>query len=195
MKLRSDIGVPTLLTLTRLVFSSAAFPFLLVYFLPYNSFIANSLMAAIFLLLGLTDFFDGYLARRLQQETVLGRLLDPIADKFLLYATLIALLTVGKIYFFWVIIFIGREFFIMGLRLAGWEYNIHVRVSWWGKVKTCMQMAYLFCAILNPYHGLSLDQALLWNGVEYIFLSSALLLTVLSAMQYYHYFVVQLRRL
>ena len=189
MDMQFRIGLPTLLTLTRLIVSPILLPFLLVYCLPCNLLYINALLALFFLLLGLTDFFDGYLARRLRQETIMGRLLDPIADKFLLYTTLIALLVVQKIYFFWVIIFIGREFFIMGLRLIGLEYNLHIHVSMFGKFKTCMQMVYLVCAILNPYHELDVYGAPWWNGVESCLLALALLITCASAVDYYQAFV------
>ena len=183
------IGLPTLLTLIRLLASLILLPFLLVYCLPYNFVYINALLALLFLLLGLTDFFDGYLARRLRQETIIGRLLDPIADKFLLYTTLIALLVVQKIYFFWVIIFIGREFFIMSLRLIGLEYNVRVHVSMFGKFKTCMQMFYLWYVIFNPYHTLGWSGAPWWNGIESLLLALALLITCASAVDYYQSFV------
>lgn len=189
MDMQFRIGLPTSLTLVRLIVSPVLLPFLLVYCLPCNLLYMNALLALFFLFLGLTDFFDGYLARRLRQETIMGRLLDPIADKFLLYTTLIALLVVQKIYFFWVIIFIGREFFIMGLRLIGLEYNLRIHVSIFGKIKTCMQMLYLMYAILNPYHALGLYGAPWWNGIELLLLALALIITCASAVDYYHSFV------
>src|SRR5579871_3122872 len=136
-------NIPTILTLTRLILAPLLVPLLLVYLLPYNYFWLNSVLAILFIFFGLTDFFDGYLARKLHQETPLGRVLDPIADKFLVYSTLVALLAVGKIYFYWVIIFIGREFFLMGLRHIALENNVVVHVSSWGKLKTFAQMAVL----------------------------------------------------
>src|SRR5947199_10698456 len=98
--------IPNKLTLIRLIGSPLLLPVLLVYFLPFNNFLINTLLAFIFLLFGATDFFDGYLARKYRLESTIGKVLDPIADKFLIYCTLIGLLAAGKIGFYWVIILI-----------------------------------------------------------------------------------------
>jgi CDP-diacylglycerol--glycerol-3-phosphate 3-phosphatidyltransferase len=110
------LNLPILLTLSRLILSPLLLPVLLVYLLPFNNIFINSFLGFLFFLFSITDFFDGYFARRYKQETQVGKLLDPIADKFLLYSTLIGLLAADKIFFYWVIIIIGREFFVMGLR-------------------------------------------------------------------------------
>ncbi|MDP3889126.1 MAG: CDP-alcohol phosphatidyltransferase family protein, partial [bacterium] len=115
------INIPIILTLIRLIFSPFLLPLLLVHFLPFNIFWINAILALFFVMVCLTDFFDGYLARKYKQETVLGKLLDPIADKFLLYSTLIVLLSVHKIFFYWPSILIGREFLVMGIRLIAME--------------------------------------------------------------------------
>jgi cardiolipin synthase len=187
------IGLPTVLTLVRLIVSPLVLPVLLVYLLPLNSFIINSVLAGLFVIFALTDFFDGYLARRMQQETMLGRVLDPMADKFLIYATLIALLATDKIYFYWVIIFIGREFFIMGLRHIALERSFSVHVSFWGKLKTIAQCIYLAFLILNPYQILGLKGAPYWYVTELVMLGIALWLTIFSAWRYYGDFSGQLR--
>lgn len=185
MKNILNIGLPTILTLVRLVVSPLALPFLLVYLLPLHSLYLNSFLAGLFLAFGLTDFFDGYLARRFNQVTRIGRILDPIADKFLLYTVLIALLTAHKIYFFWVVIFIGREFFVMGLRLVALEHGFSIPVSRLAKLKTVAQMGCLFFIILNPYQQLGFSDALAWNSIEFALLVLALALTCCSAYTYY----------
>ncbi len=182
-------NIPTILTLMRLVLSPLVLPLLFVYLLPYNYFWLNSALAVLFIFFGLTDFFDGYLARKLHQETPLGRVLDPIADKFLVYSTLVALLAVHKIYFYWVIIFIGREFFLMGLRHIALENNITVHVSSWGKLKTFAQMAVLTVMIANPYQALGVFGAPGWNITELLLLLLALVLSVWSAWRYYVVFM------
>src|SRR6266404_4937914 len=109
----SHISFPMLLTYIRLIGSPIILPFFLVYLLPLNIFWINCSLAVLFFLFGLTDFFDGYFARKYQQVTTTGAMLDHIADKFLVYSTLIALIAAQKLYFFWAIIWIGREFFIL----------------------------------------------------------------------------------
>ena len=124
-----DINLPTILTLIRLILSPLVLPVILVYLLPLNIFWVNGVLAVIFMLLSITDFFDGYLARKYNQETVLGKVLDPLADKFLTYSALIGLLAAHKIYFYWVVILIGRELFILGLRHVALEHRLEVSVS------------------------------------------------------------------
>ncbi len=187
------INLPIQLTLIRLIFSPLILPLLLVYSLPYHLIWINGMLGALFALLGLTDFFDGYLARKYNQETVLGRVLDPLADKFLTYSALIALLAAGKIYFYWVIILIGRELFIMGLRHVALEYQFRVPVSKLGKLKTAVQMLCITVIIVNPYQALGVH-ALYWNGTEMGLLLVTIVLSLISAEQYCDDFMKQFSR-
>lgn len=189
MQTLKNVNLPNWLTIIRLVVSPLTLPLLLVYFLPHNNVWLNSGLAFLFVLFGLTDFFDGYLARRLDQETSLGKMLDPIADKFLVYSTLVALLAAGKIFFYWVIIFIGREFFVMGLRAIALEHNLSVPVSLLGKIKTFFQMILLTWIIVNPYQKLGLHSHPIWNGGELFLLIMTLALSVISAKHYYTAFI------
>lgn len=179
------VNVPNVLTIARLIFSPLFLPFLIVYLLPFNIFWINCFIAIIFGFLGLTDFFDGYIARRFKQETQLGQILDPIADKFLLYSTLVTLLAAGKIYFYWVILLIGREIFMMGLRNVALEHNFSVKVSILGKIKTTLQMLFILVVILNPVQHLGMRGAPHWNGTEAVLLFITLAVSLLSAYKYY----------
>jgi CDP-diacylglycerol--glycerol-3-phosphate 3-phosphatidyltransferase len=176
-------------------------PVLLVYLLPLNISYLNYLLAGLFALFSITDFFDGYLARRYEQVSTFGRFLDPIADKFLVFSTLVALLAINKIFFVWVLVLIGREFFVLGLRQMALEHNLFIHVSWLGKIKTFFQDMYLVVLIANPFHTLSrsgisrfvsdLYQAPNWTLIETILMVCALGLAVISAVQYYNAFLVQ----
>lgn len=181
-------NIPTLLTLTRLIVSPLILPILFVYLLPFNNFLINSLLAGLFALLSLTDFFDGYLARKFQQETKVGRVLDPLADKFLTSSALIALLGAGKIYFYWVVLLIGRELFVMGLRHVALEHNFSVRVSTFGKIKTAVQMITILFIILNPYQSLGLH-AWRWNLSELALILITLWMSLYSAKLYFNEFM------
>jgi CDP-diacylglycerol--glycerol-3-phosphate 3-phosphatidyltransferase len=183
-----SINLPTLLTLIRLIVSPLVLPLLLVYLLPLNFTWLNALLALLFLGMSITDFFDGYLARRYQQETRLGKLLDPLADKFLTYSALIALLAVGKIYFYWVILLIGREFFVMGLRNVALEYNFSIQVSDFAKLKTALLMFCIAFIIFNPYQDLSFKEWR-WNGAEVLLLAITILFSLSSAQRYYTEFL------
>jgi CDP-diacylglycerol--glycerol-3-phosphate 3-phosphatidyltransferase len=183
-------NVPTTLTLIRLIGSPLILPIALVYFLPTNNFTINILLAILFVFFGLTDFFDGYLARRFKQETPMGSILDPIADKFLVYSVLIALLRVSKINFFVVVVLIGREFFMMGLRQVALEYHMSVPVVLWGKLKTFAQICFLTVIIANPYQELGVFSGR-FNQLEFFLLIITLLLSVGSAMRYYSEFITE----
>lgn len=182
-----------LLTYIRLIGSPVILPFFLVYLLPYNIFWINCSLAALFFLFGLTDFFDGYLARKYNQVTSTGALLDHVADKFLLYSTLIGLVAAHNIHFIWAIIWIGREFFIMTLRQIALEHNFSITVSSYGKLKTISQIACLTFVILNPHHAHYLS-ALQWNGLELLLLLISTALSVGSAYNYYASFIKQYNR-
>ncbi len=186
------LNIPIYLTLIRLCGSPIILPLLLVYLLPFNVLWINSCLVILFVLFGLTDFFDGYLARKLGQVTPIGALLDPVADKFLLYSTLIALLAAGKIYFYWVVLLIGREFFMMGLRQLALEHHFSVPVAYLGKVKTMIQMVCLGFIMMNPYQSDGLYNAPGWNGTELGLLLLASGFSLWSAKKYCDLFVRQL---
>ena len=184
----SQLSLPMLLTYIRLIGAPLVLPFFLVYLLPYNIFWINCSLAVLFFLFGLTDFFDGYLARKYNQVTTLGALLDHVADKFLLYSTLIGLVAAQKLYFVWPIIWIGREFFIMTLRQIAFENKISIIVSSYGKLKTVSQIACLTFIILNPYQGYDIA-AFYWNSIELLLLIISTALSVGSAYNYYRLFI------
>ena len=191
--LNTEVSLPMLLTCIRLIGSPIILPFLLVYLLPYNIFWINCSIAAIFILFGLTDFFDGYLARKYHLVTATGAMLDHVADKFLLYSTLVALIAAHKLYFFWAIIWIGRELFIMSLRQIALENNFTLTVSSYGKIKTVVQMSCLVFIILNPHHSQPLTH-LCWNGIELFLLLLGTALSVGSAYNYFSVFMKQFNK-
>lgn len=96
--------------------------------------------AWIFVIASVTDFFDGYFARKLKLSTVLGSFLDPIADKFLVVTSLIMLQGLGRIHSFIVVILICRELYITSLRLLAQNQGLVVPVTKLGKWKTAVQM-------------------------------------------------------
>jgi CDP-diacylglycerol---glycerol-3-phosphate 3-phosphatidyltransferase len=187
------LTLPNSLTLIRLICSPLFLPLFFVYLLPQNIVWVNCVLALIFIFFSLTDFFDGFLARRYGQESEVGKVLDPIADKFLLYATLIALQAAGKLYFYWVIILVGREFFVMGLRIIMLQHKINIPVSFAAKIKTALQMVFLTFVIINPYQALGMRKALWWNGIEYGLLALTIYLSLATAKNYYKEFMNRLR--
>ena len=139
------------------------------------------LAALLFVLASTTDFFDGYIARMLDQTTLLGKILDPLADKMLTIGAFLALMMTGDANPWAIYIIIVRELFITGLRTVAVAEGIDVGASFAGKVKTVAQMIAIGFLImhwsLDEYVFFAVDNALLWfsvvltvySGAEYIF--------------------------
>jgi CDP-diacylglycerol--glycerol-3-phosphate 3-phosphatidyltransferase len=166
-------------------------PVLFVLLLPFNNVVVNCCVVILFMLFSLTDFLDGFLARYYNQESMLGKVLDPIADKFLFYSCFVGLLAAHKVFFLWVLIFIGRDFFVMGLRQIASQYAYTLAVSSWGKIRTVVVMVYIGFLIINPYQHTVFGQAPWWHGTEVGLLFISLLLTLWSAYGYYVAFVTE----
>jgi CDP-diacylglycerol---glycerol-3-phosphate 3-phosphatidyltransferase len=127
------MNLPNWITVSRLF----CLPLLL--FLLYQPAVRAQWMAlAVFLVAAGTDWLDGYLARRLNQVTELGKFLDPLVDKFLVLAPLLVLIELGVIPAWGVFLILGRE-----LAIAGWRINqtTIVGANIWGKLKTVSQIA------------------------------------------------------
>lgn len=175
-------NLPIFLTLIRLIASPFLMPVLIVTVLPLNILKYNILVASLFVLLSLTDFFDGYFARKYRLETKLGSSLDHIADKFLLFSTLIGLVYIKKIFFIWAVIFIGREFSLMSLREMALINGFAISVSKLGKFKTTFQLLYLTILIINTHNNIII------NKLEFILLILSLFFTLYSAVEYFKTF-------
>jgi CDP-diacylglycerol--glycerol-3-phosphate 3-phosphatidyltransferase len=121
--------------------------------------------AAIFAVASLTDFLDGYLARRRHQVTALGQVIDPLADKLLISAALISLVQLGLAPAWMVAIIIGREFAVTGLRSLAYSRGVAIPASSLGKLKMVAQVVAILALILGDEYwpGLSfLGHAALW---------------------------------
>lgn len=174
------ISIPIMLTCTRL-FSPLIMPLLIVQFWSTGSVVGHVFLTILFLIIGFTDVLDGYLARRFGEVTKLGRLLDPIADKFLIVSTLLALLAVGAIGFGWVLILILREIFVMAVRYVACEHGCTIPVSLLSKVKTWLQMM-LIAYVLSPF-GVSGGSSALF--FYYLLVLATVICAVYAAYGYY----------
>jgi len=187
--MKNIFTVPNLITIFRLLFSPLVLPLLIFYVLPLNSLSVNGIIAAIFVFLSLTDFFDGYFVRKFGQVTGVGKSLDHIADKFLATSVLISLLAINKIFFYWVIILVGRSLFMMGIRIVSLEKGFPIAVSFWGKINTLAQMIFLTFVIVNPYQQLGFASP--WNIIETLLLVIVIILSIFSVKKYIGEFVIQ----
>jgi CDP-diacylglycerol--glycerol-3-phosphate 3-phosphatidyltransferase len=150
-------NLPTVLTLSRIVVIPL---FILV--TPGNNFLG----AVIFGLASITDFLDGYLARRKGEITKFGIIVDPIADKFLVIAALILLVDMGRISVWIAIIVIVREFLVTALRVVALSKDIIIRAEMGGKLKVGAQITAILCLILA---GSALDTFFIVVLVNVIF--------------------------
>lgn len=133
------LTIPTLMTWTRIV----AIPLIVgVFYLPIEPVTRNLIATVMFVVFALTDWLDGFLARKLNQTSAFGAFLDPVADKFLVCACLLVLVHLGRADVFVALIIIGREIAISALR--EWMAQIgaarSVAVHMIGKLKTMVQM-------------------------------------------------------
>lgn len=138
------MNVPNLLTITRIL----AIPVLIIVLL--SQFKGSEFVGvAIFLLAALTDMLDGMWARRKNQVTTIGKLLDPIADKLLVAAALICLVELGTVASWIAIILIGRGIAVTGLRAIASSQGHHIQASRLGKIKMWVEAIAISLLILG----------------------------------------------
>ena len=174
------MNIPISLTLTRIVLV----PLVLV-FLISSSRVHALIAAGIFVAASLTDWLDGVIARRTNQVTTLGKLLDPVADKLLVAAALIALVQTETLPAWMALVIIGREFAVTALRgISAWV-GVIVPASTLAKYKTATQ--YVAITLLILERGVPSDYVPFY-WVSYAALWVALALTVLSGADYFYRF-------
>ena len=168
------MNTPNKLTVARMIMV----PFLVVFLLTGWGGEANRYISLIlFVAASITDWFDGYLARKNHLVTNFGKFMDPLADKLLVCSAMICMIELGRLPAWFVIIIIGREFIISGFRLIAAENGIVIAANYWGKFKTVSQMITIILLILH--FDLSVFVIL-----EQIFIWLSLALTVISLMTY-----------
>jgi len=147
--------------------------FLVLYFIPFCGGLNRYLALAVFLLASFTDFLDGHIARKYNLVTNFGKLMDPLADKVLVASALIAMVQLGELAGWAVIVIIAREFAITGFRMLALERGAVLAASKINKYKTVCQMV-LICYILLslPWPALVAD-ILAWLTVAITVASAA----------------------
>jgi CDP-diacylglycerol--glycerol-3-phosphate 3-phosphatidyltransferase len=136
----------------------------------------DAIAAGVFALAALTDGLDGYFARSRGAITTFGKLMDPIADKLLVTAALIALVSLDRLEAWVAMVIIAREFAVTGLRGVAAEQGVVIQASWLGKVKTILQVAAVICLIAFHPAPLAVDllvyaavAATAISGIDYFF--------------------------
>ena len=140
------LNLPNVLTLMRIV----AVPVVVVALLDETPH-GDTLAAIVFALAALTDGLDGYIARSRDSVTTFGKLMDPLADKLLITAALVSLVSLNRLQAWVAMVIIAREFAVTGLRSIAADRGVIISASWMGKVKTVLQIGAVFALItFNP---------------------------------------------
>lgn len=177
-------NLPNMLTLARI----ACIPILVLTLLKDTP--GMSLLAAlIFSLASITDWLDGYLARRLNLVTVMGKFLDPLADKLIVMAALIMMIPLGRVPAWAVFLLIAREVIVTGLRSVASSEGVVIAASDLGKYKTIFQMVAIIGLLIHYDYCwfFGLDISLLcadFHNVGTFFFYIALFLTLWSGLDY-----------
>jgi CDP-diacylglycerol--glycerol-3-phosphate 3-phosphatidyltransferase len=164
------LNLPNVLTVLRIL----AVPVIVVALLDETPN-GDALAAGVFALAALTDGLDGYFARSRDAVTTFGKLMDPLADKLLIVAALVSLVSLDRLAAWVAMVIIARELAVTGLRAVAAERGIVISASWLGKLKTILQVAAVFALI-------AADPAPLWVDML-VYLAVAM--TVISGADYF----------
>lgn len=170
------MNLPNKLTMARVIM----IPFFVIFMLTgWGGEASKWISLAIFIVASLTDLLDGHIARKHNLVTNFGKFMDPLADKLLVCSAMIALVEMGRIPAWVVIIIIGREFIISGFRLVAANNDVVIAASYWGKFKTTFQMVMVCLMLIN------FGQLVSWGQVVTdVVMWVALALTVISLIDY-----------
>ena len=167
------MNTPNKLTIARMIIV----PFLVIFLLTGWGGEANRYISlTLFVVASVTDWFDGYLARKNNLVTNFGKFMDPLADKLLVCSAMICMIDLKRLPAWFVIIVIAREFIISGFRLIAAENGIVIAANYWGKFKTASQMIMIILLILH-FDGIFVI-------LEQIFIWLSLALTIISLITY-----------
>ncbi len=183
-------NIPILLTWLRILMIPL---FTALFYLPAewrtDGHLINWMAAGLFAAAAITDWFDGYLARRWQQTSDFGAFLDPVADKLMVAVALILLVAIGRTYAIFAMIIIGREITISALRewMAQLGRRSSVAVATIGKLKTTAQMLAILLLLVYEVPQ--------WGGINFMFVGNLLMLvaSVLTLWSMFYYLKMAMR--
>jgi CDP-diacylglycerol--glycerol-3-phosphate 3-phosphatidyltransferase len=165
------LNLPNVLTLLRIV----AVPVIVVALLGETPN-GDALAAVVFALAAISDGLDGYIARSRDAITTFGKLMDPLADKLLIIAALVSLVSLDRLAPWVAMVIIARELAVTGLRAVAAEQGVVISASWLGKVKTMLQVAAVFALIAKNPAPAWVDgivyaavAATIFSGADYFF--------------------------
>lgn len=171
-------NLPNAITLLRILLMPLFLFFLLYRPIPYGELIA----LGIFAFAALTDAVDGWVARKRQQVTDFGKFADPVADKLLVMAALLAFVGMDEIWAVWVVILLSREILVMGLRIWAIAQDVVISASVLAKMKTLSHIALVIVLLGNHYWHWGAVGA----DVKLSFIWLAVALSVISGIEYFY---------
>ena len=167
-----SLNLPNFLTVLRILLV----PVLVVALLAEGGRTVDIIAAVVFALASVTDALDGYLARSRSQETSFGKLMDPVADKLLIIAAILALVSLGRVAAWVAMVIVAREFAVTVARMAARSEGVVIAANWWGKVKTAVQVVTILLLILIVPSPLWVDVLVyvmvgvtVISGIDYFF--------------------------
>jgi CDP-diacylglycerol--glycerol-3-phosphate 3-phosphatidyltransferase len=165
------LNLPNVLTLIRILLV----PVLVVALLDETAN-GDLLAAIVFALASATDAMDGYLARTRNAITTFGKLMDPIADKLLIIAALVALVSLHRLAAWVAMVIIARELTVTVTRMQATQHGVVIAANWWGKAKTIVQVAAIFFIIAVGEPSPAWVDALVYGAVA---------ITIVSGIDYF----------
>jgi CDP-diacylglycerol---glycerol-3-phosphate 3-phosphatidyltransferase len=162
-----ELNLPNVLTLLRILLVPV-----LVAALVQEGGGGDTLAAAVFVVASITDALDGWIARRQKSVSTFGKLMDPLADKLLVTAALVSLVSLDRVSAWVAMVIIAREFAVTGLRQLAMEHGEVIPASIWGKIKTVAQVAMVLVLILVEDSPAWVD-GLVWVTVAITVVSGA----------------------
>lgn len=165
------LNLPNFLTVLRILLV----PVLVVVLLGETGSESDVLAAVVFAIASFTDAIDGWLARRREAITTFGKLMDPVADKLLIIAALLSLVSLERLDAWVAMVIIAREFAVTVARMAARGEGVVIAANWWGKAKTAVQVLTILLLIL-------IDPAPAWlDGLVYAMVA----ITIASGIDYF----------
>ncbi len=177
---RQAVALPNLITYIRILIIPVVL-LIMQYDSPQNAFIAAMMFAGA----SITDALDGYLARRFNLISVIGKFLDPLADKLLVMGSLIMLVHLGRTSAWIVFLILAREISITALRTIAAGEGLVIAAREWGKQKTAFQMVGIWSLIVHYPHSLLTDESVDFHKMGTYLLYISVVFSVLSAGDYF----------
>jgi len=183
-----NLNIPNLITIIRIIVA----PIIVIVLLITPSRMLSLCSALIFMLASVTDFLDGYIARKMNRVTNLGKFLDPLADKLLVGTALIMMIHLDRVPPWIVALIVGREIFITGIRVVAIKENILIETSRPAKYKTALQIIAVVCLMIHyeycfKFYGV--EMSVNFHSVGMVLLIAALVITLWTGAAYTYHFL------